>query len=220
MQKHTGDIHPPSNTVHGHHCAHHWLLKKKKIKKNYFVFAKYTVTTWYRVYVFVRILDVEHQKKRRKINFCATNKMQEKAGGKAEEAHFSYITPHKRFTLTNAEVDRRDPIIIRLPAVGSLSGCCIFPSQMLTRSTSTARRIAKCQSFPQPPPPWTHSRYNCGSLICFQGDYWLSGDGMLSWKFYCFSTASVSHLSCVHANEPLWSACAWSYSTKQIDDVY
>lgn len=28
--------------------------------------------------------------------------MQEKAGRKEKEAHFTYITPHKRFTLTNA----------------------------------------------------------------------------------------------------------------------
>lgn len=151
MQKHTGDIHQPSNTVH-HRASLCTSLADSRKKKRLLCLREVQCDNvipclclcWY---------PRCRTSKKRKINFSATNKMQEKAVRKAEEAHFSYITPHKRFTLTNAEVDRRDPIIIRLPAVGSLSGCCIFPSQMLTRPTSTAQRIAKCQSFPQPLPP-------------------------------------------------------------------
>lgn len=124
-------------------------ITKKKKKK---FFLNFFCTPWQHdtLFTFVRIRGAEHLKRRRKIHICATNEMQEKAGRKAKEAHFTYITPHKCFTLTNAEVDQRHPIIIRLPAVGSPSGCCIFPSQMLTRPTSTARHIAKCQPPPHP----------------------------------------------------------------------
>lgn len=145
LQKPNGDLHQPAIQFSSL-CT---LIKKTKQKKK-LCFCKVHCDNMIRL----RLCSYPRcrtSKKRRKLHFCATNEMQEKAGIKADEAHFTYFTLHKRFTLTNAEVDWWHPITIRLPTVGSLSGCCIFPSQMLRRPISTAWRITKCQPFPYTP---------------------------------------------------------------------
>lgn len=147
----SGDSHQPSNTIHGHHCA--WWLKQETTPTKHLCLSEVRCDNTIprlRLCWYPRCRTSKKKKRRRKIHFFATNERQEKAGGKAEEAHFTYITLHKCFTLTNAEVDGLHPIIIRLPAVDSLSGCCIFPSQMLTQPTSMARHIAKCHPPPHP----------------------------------------------------------------------